>query len=363
MDWQQLFTKLLIGSLKKRVPFTGIFELTPRCNLTCVMCYINQPATHPHAIANEFSAKEWIRMGEQARDAGMLRLLLTGGEVFLRKDFREIYEALSGMGFLIQIFTNGTLITPEIAKWLGKTPPSQIGVTVYGASPETYAQVCGNGNAYHLAMRGIDLLVAEGMKPDFRMTIVKKNIEDFDRLLAYADNRNLIFSKGFLLCQRRDGCSDGPVRERLSPQDIIDFIQANTIPEQVTDAPEDSLTKEAILRDQEGIEINKSNKKPVFCGAGYDSFWLTWHGRMTFCGDIEAPYSLPFRDGFQKAWEDLKQIVDSVPFCEECEKCEYQNECVACPGRLMNETGSFSKPAPYHCECAKLAKEAIESKK
>jgi len=363
MDWSQLFSKLLIGAQKKRIPFTGTFELTPRCNLSCVMCYINRSANDIDTIKDEISASEWIHMGEQARDAGMLRLLLTGGEVFLRKDFREIYEELSGMGFLIQIFTNGTLITPEVAKWLGKTPPSHIGVTIYGASPETYAQVCGNGNAYHLAMCGVDNLVAEGIKPHFRMTVVKKNIHDFDRLLEYADNHHLIFGKGFLLCQRRDGSSDGPVKERLSPQGMIDFLNAITISDQDKAEDKDELSGEAIIRDQEGIEVHQSQKRSVFCGAGYDSFWLNWRGRMTFCGDIEKPYTLPFQVGFQQAWADLKQIVDSVPVCEDCEKCEFRKECVVCPGRLMNETGSFSKPAPYHCEFAQLTRKEKERRK
>ena len=64
------------------------------------------------------TAEEWIDLSRQARDAGVLYVLLTGGEVFLRSDFRQIYEAISEMGFSVQIYTNGTLITPEIAKWL-----------------------------------------------------------------------------------------------------------------------------------------------------------------------------------------------------------------------------------------------------
>ena len=54
--------------------------------------------------------EQWIHLGQKARDAGMLYLLLTGGEPLLWPDFWELYDALYEMGLLIGINTNGSLI-------------------------------------------------------------------------------------------------------------------------------------------------------------------------------------------------------------------------------------------------------------
>lgn len=373
MNWAQLLSGLFKSAHEKKIPLTGTFELTPRCNLSCKMCYINLPVNDTAAQQKELPASEWIRIGKEAKQAGMLRLLLTGGEVLVRDDFRQIYEGLSELGFLIQIYTNGTLITPEIAKWLGRMPPSQIGVTLYGANPESYEQVCGNKNAYIKAVRGVEALVAEGLKPQIRMTIIQKNVQDFLKLLAFADDRGLLFAKSFIMSCRRDGQHHSPELERLTPEMVIDFIKTHQVLED-NDEQEKKLDDKPEAKIEEKLE-NKLEDKPfdnskkvqppsrgaLPCGGGYDSFWINWYGGMTFCGDIETPCSFPFRDGFDKAWEDLHQIVDQVPYCDECVHCKIAEHCIQCPGRLMNETGSFERSAPYFCEYAKLLVKFRES--
>ena len=47
------------------------------------------------------SLEQWLKIAREAKDAGMLFLLITGGEPFLWPQFWELYEALSEMGFLI----------------------------------------------------------------------------------------------------------------------------------------------------------------------------------------------------------------------------------------------------------------------
>ena len=78
----------------------------------------------------------------EAADAGMLYLLLTGGEPFLYPQFRVLMEGLHSMGLLITINSNGTMIDASVVEWLKQCPPSRINISLYGASDETYAQLC-----------------------------------------------------------------------------------------------------------------------------------------------------------------------------------------------------------------------------
>ena len=98
-----------------RYPLNGTFELTARCNLHCKMCFVrvDEKAIHDSG-KRERTAEEWIHMAEQAAEAGTLKLLLTGGEVTLRPDFPEIYEAIAKMGFVLTVFTNATLISDQV---------------------------------------------------------------------------------------------------------------------------------------------------------------------------------------------------------------------------------------------------------
>ena len=74
-----------------RVPLNGAIEVTQRCNNRCIHCYNNLAANDRDALHRELSYKEHCRIIDQITHAGCLWLLFTGGEIFLRKDFLDIY--------------------------------------------------------------------------------------------------------------------------------------------------------------------------------------------------------------------------------------------------------------------------------
>lgn len=96
----------------------------------------------------ERTTDEWIHMAEQAAKAGTLELLLTGGEVMLRPDFCEIYEAIAQMGFVLSVYTNATMVTDKIMEVFQRYPPHKIGVIMYGVSNQTYKRLCGCADGY-----------------------------------------------------------------------------------------------------------------------------------------------------------------------------------------------------------------------
>lgn len=360
LTWGQLGRKLYKSAKLNQIPISGQFELTARCNLSCKMCYVSKSNNDNDAIHRELSSSEWISLAYAARDAGMLYLLLTGGEVFIRKDFMEIYSEIAKMGFHTEIYTNATMITPSIAKALGQIPPSKVGVTIYGASDSTYQKVCGNGKAYDLTMRGIDLLVSEGITVWLKSAIIKENVGDFERIAEYAQKRGLNYGTVSYISPRREGCGTYPEAERLSPLELINFrkdansyfskkMEQNLVTEDMCAIEEDKVNE------IETKEILQNSNDPFDCIAGKCGFWVTWDGRMTPCALMDAPYSLPFKSGFKYAWDEIKKLCLTIPVCMECQGCVHKEECMPCPARLKLETGFYNKPAPYLCEQYKVS--------
>src|SRR5665811_821470 len=95
-----LVTELHRLAAARRQPVNDTFELTNRCNLACRMCYVRHAAGDTAQRPRELSANEWLALAREAMNNGMVFLLLTGGEVFLRPDFFEIYEPLTRMGLV-----------------------------------------------------------------------------------------------------------------------------------------------------------------------------------------------------------------------------------------------------------------------
>ena len=78
-----------------KLPLSGTFELTPRCNFNCRMCYIRHSEQEVRQHDRPMrSLEEWKNLADEAEKEGMLYLLITGGEPLLWKDFWPLYEYL-----------------------------------------------------------------------------------------------------------------------------------------------------------------------------------------------------------------------------------------------------------------------------
>ncbi|MGE5405191.1 MAG: radical SAM protein [Candidatus Saccharibacteria bacterium] len=358
LTWSTLIKQLSTESFIKGTPLTMSFELTPRCNQKCNMCYVSSPANDQAVIDRELTAEQWIQMGREARDAGLLILVLTGGEVFLREDFRQIYEGLLNLGLMIQINTNGTLINEETVEWLKKIPPSRVFITLYGACHDTCAKVTGLGNSYERTVWAIDALIAAGIPVSIRTTVVKDNAHEYKEFVDFVYARDRQLGIVNYISPRREGCNSAPEQNRLDPADLVEYeanINAYGKIKQGDNAEKAIEFDDPVyINDEQQSDPREAVRYPAFtCGSGRSSGWVTWDGRLTGCGLLNEPASHPMDVGFTEAWNELKTKMAQVPACQECVSCEFRSTCMTCPARLISETGSYDKAASYLCEAAK----------
>jgi len=353
-----------------RIPLNGTFELTARCNLHCKMC-LTRIDNDAKSLMNEKSAKEWIDMARQVKQAGTLGLLLTGGEPLLRPDFAEIYSEIASMGFVLSIYTNATLITDEIFDLFRKLPPHNIGVTVYGASGKTYRLVTGSSDAYDRMLEGVDRLRRLPSRLTVRTTIIKDNLEDLDRISTWA--KGLGPEVGFNVSRIvtmpvRGGIADAKAH-RLSPAEnvaMLKKIYMDRIIEPLTAffriQPDIDISEKLadILkeREEEYNRIGHKQEGTIYgCEAGVNSYTITWDGKLIGCQILDDCCTYPFEEGFIKAWEDFPSKVKLLPLPDKCKGCS--TPCTSCYATRLAETGSMGGWPEYICREAKL-KEKME---
>jgi len=352
LSWSDFREKISRQAELRGIPISGIFELTARCNLTCKMCYVRRRAGDKAAMSGERSVEEWVQLAKEARNAGMLYVLLTGGEVFIRGDFREIYEEISMMGLVPTIYTNATLITPEVVTWIKQIPPASIEVTLYGSSPTTYQKVCGSADSYNKTINGIDSLLDAGINLKLKTTVIPDNKRDYEKLVKFAAERKLILHFCFYISRRRTSYWKAYEIPRLKPKQLSDYLYKAS--DDFRSLQEIEINDQQPDMDGNNINDEKTEKLgPFRCSAGKRDFWITWDGKMTPCGLMSDPHTFPFEDGFQHAWEELRQKMYSIPVCESCETCSLRKYCLTCPARLRNETGYYNQPSEYLCNFAK----------
>jgi MoaA/NifB/PqqE/SkfB family radical SAM enzyme len=138
---------------QKRVPLEVSLEVTRRCPLECQHCYNNLAMGDLPARNRELSMEEYAALLPELSSMGVMWLLFTGGEIFARKDFLDIYACAKQKGFLITLFSNGILINEKIADYLREYPPFGIEITLYGRTKQTYEAMTQLPGSYERCIR------------------------------------------------------------------------------------------------------------------------------------------------------------------------------------------------------------------
>ena len=318
-----------------KIPFRGVFELTARCNFNCNMCYVHLNEQQIKSIGCELSNEQWLEIARQARDAGMLYLTLTGGEVFARPGFRELYEQLSQMGFLIEIYSNGYLIDESVMEWLGEIQPYTMRFTLYGASNDTYARVCGVKDGFDRVSHAVDLITQAGIPFYMVSTIVKENINDLQAMQRFAKEKRVELNITSSVVKPVRGATQDAVSHR------IDLISGHK-----------ECLEKMIARGEERLYPYVEHPLDV-CGSYRKGFWITWNGNLQLCCFMSEPV-VPLIDGgaFDDAWQLLLEQLEQVRKPEECKSCQFEGFCAKCPGLLAAECGNYSGVSAAFCNIA-----------
>lgn len=341
----------------KGIPVSGIFELTPRCNLGCKMCYVRLTPAEMKPLGEELSAQAWLELAQQAKDAGLVFLLLTGGEPTLREDFPYLYEQLAMMGFSITVNTNATLLTPEIRELWHRLPPAQVNVTVYGTCQEDYQNLCGKPGAFDAMTEAVQWMLSEGILTNLNATMVPENYEKWLEIEEFAKERGLQLRMTTYCFPpvRRSECAD--CFHRLAPEQAADLMVKDL---QYREGNETVKYHAKHLSAPPHAECELGVGETIQCLAGRSQFWVAWNGALTPCGMLNQPATTVLKEGFLPAWTELRAKVDAIRLCPDCVDCEIRSTCLNCAAVIYAESNTFTEKPEYMCRMNEAFRQKIQ---
>ena len=196
-----------------RHPYILELEITWACNLACPHCYVDAPKACP----NELTLPEIRQLLAQARTAGMLELSLTGGEVLCRPDLMDVVDAGLEAGFFVRLVTNGTLVTPEVARAWKTAGIVLVTVSLDAADPGVHDAIRGVGS-HAKTLAGIDHLCSAGLPVSLIAAFSRINANQLPGLWEWAHNHNL-----GLQAQMVSGKGRTPRECLLSPREYYEL--------------------------------------------------------------------------------------------------------------------------------------------
>lgn len=345
-----LYTK----AAQNHIPISGTFELLPVCNLDCKMCYVKKSMSDVKQLGGLRNADEWISLAKKAVDAGMLFLLLTGGEPFLYPELERLYTSLHQMGLAIDINSNGTLINESQIKWLKQRLPRHIKISLYGASENSYHELCGDGKAYQKVIRTFELLKSAGITVYSSITVTPGNYSELDDMLKLCDDFKIpVKATAYMFPPWRSTKTHIHENYRLSTEDAAkatfkiakrenakDIFQSK-IAEYSTDEYQNYLN-EPHTCDQCGH---------MDCRGGKCTFWITWQGSMVPCAMMDfGNYPVIGNYDFNTAWKNTFHLAEKIKTPAECSNCLVKKACYSCAASAFCETGMTTKKPEYACQ-------------
>jgi len=333
-------------ALQDRIPLTGSMEITSRCNLDCAHCYIS----HTGEIQPDLSLTEIRSIVDQLADEGCLWLLITGGEPLLRPDFREIYTHVKKRGIIPLLFTNGSLITDDIADLLASIPPYSVEVSIYGSTEETFEAVTRVPGSFRRCKDGIDRLLKRGIKLHLKTMAMTLNVDEIPAMKTLSAELGVPFRFDTMLNYTLNG-DRGPAQYRLTPESTFGL-------------DEQDRGRMGVWHDLvENFPGKVQFPDRIFqCGAGLYTFHIDCTGQLSVCM-MYREKSFDLRKGtFSEGWRLYLPDVITREWSRDvaCSTCALKSMCGQCPGWGYLEHGDPEEPVEYLCKVAHMRAEMLE---
>ena len=339
-----------------RLPLDGRLDLTYRCNNNCRHCWLWLP-TDAAQGGEELSFDEIRRIVDEARRMGCQAWGLSGGEPLLRPDFAEILDYISRKSVHYKLNTNGTLITPAIARLL--TRPGNKMVALYGATAEVHDHVTRTPGSFEATMRGFAYLKEAGAAFTVQIVPMRANYDQYEQMVELARSLGPVSRVGapwlWLSACGSTAHNRAIAAQRLDPADVIALDEPNP----AADALRMSRGDEAASNGSACGAIPTDDRLFASCIAVRRDFHIDAYGQMSFCCFIKDP-ALRFdlrRGSFQQAWDEfIPSLADAVrggqEYLENCGSCALRQDCRWCAVYGYLEHGRFSAKVDYLCRVA-----------
>jgi len=345
--------------------FSAFWEVTNRCNEKCVHCF-NPGAPHADSEkanrdTQELTTEEGFKLIDSFRKAGAYRLILSGGEVFLRRDIFELIQHARNLHMQVHIFTNGIILNDERLEKLVQTYPESVSVSLYSASAEVHDQITRVPGSFQKSVSVLQKLRGLGIKTTVKAIQMQHTVQGYGNVEKLARSLGSRTTVELNMSAGNDG-AQGPISLAVSDEsELIALAATKGSPIFVGD-----------ISNNFGERHRNSNGS--FCSAGRSMMSVTSDGKVYPCVALPLEIGTLADSEFHEIWQSsqigvrrsnlnasLSSISDRplskwqsirISDYKECGTHDRCSWCHKCPGMSLNETGDALNSSIVQCRIA-----------
>lgn len=335
-------------------PLVLVLGLTRECNMFCKYCYKGKPRTGKADLSTE----QVMNVIDQAKELGVCRAFVTGGEPTLKNDFIRIVEHIIKCEIFPYISTNALYMSKKIISELRDAKIEFIQVSFDASRADILEDICGVKDAYGRVVANLTEIIKAGINVRTKAVITKKNvdyIEEYVRFCYELGVEHVGFSTFF---PGSEGYRND--EELLVPTCMFESLHALT--HRLQNEYDGKMFVEEIVLHREWN--SKSNIS--LCGGGVQSIGVFADGNIHICDLLEDSEELSLGNikeiSLKDAWlsEKARRLRNFDPNLapEPCRSCEIIKYCrTGCYSFSKTCYGNMYSPDPRCPRAPKLSRD------
>jgi radical SAM protein with 4Fe4S-binding SPASM domain len=277
---------------------------------------------------------------DEMADAGVFILTLSGGEIFLRKDFFELLEHARRLMFCVKLKTNAIMIGKREAARLVDLGIESVQISIYSHRPEVHDGITLVPGSLKRSLDAIRFLKAEGLKVIIANVLMTRNMQDYSGVRALAADLGVEYTLDPTVTPMMDG-DRGTLSLGVGQAQLQQVFRDSSL---VGDVDEFCAIP---------AKPGESELDATPCSAGHTACYVSPYGEVFPC--VQFPFSTGNvrRQRFVDIWRHSEQMNEvrsiRVKDLTTCTSCSHVSNCTRCPGLAFME-GNMRGPSSQDCE-------------
>ncbi len=318
------------------------WNTTNACNMFCDHCYRDAGCK----ADEELSTAEAKTLLEQIAKAHFKIMIFSGGEPLMRPDIVELAAYAAQLGMIPVFGTNGTLITPELAKELKSVGVRGMGISLDSMDPKKHNEFRRFDGAWEGAVQGMRNCRAAGLPFQIHTTVMDWNEHELEALTDFAVEEGAKAHHIFFLVPT--GRAKTIEAESLRAEQYESVLTRIMKKQQQVDIELKPTCAPQFMRiaDQMGMKLRFNRG----CLAGTAYCIISPKGKVQPCAYLKMEIGDVRETPFDIIWKEspVMQKLRTLDYSGGCGSCGYKRACGGCRARAaIYHEGDYMSEEPW----------------
>ena len=307
--------------------YSATIEVCETCNWDCKHCYL------PKHFDKGMNFNMLTKLMVDLRELGVFELVLTGGEIFTRKDLIDIVEFGRKLGFHIILLTNCSMITEDIIQKLLALNVTSIETTMFSLNSKIHDSFVGVDGALEKSLKAIIRMKELNFKVKVKTIVMDFNYDGYKDIEEFCKSHGIDCLLTPDVYKKNNG-DEFPLDLRIKEKQLVEII--NHIDKNF------------------GYVYENDNIDNFVCKSTRYSLFIDSKGNIQPCGNYKY-YIGNINEGIKNIWEKSEELhkIQNIKYknVDKCKTCNKISNCSVCFGIIQNYNKSICTYVPLKTDC------------